>query len=325
MKFGHIIVIAASVTSIGILAWMAWPTAIDSTAGDSAARSPTSSGDVPEGAKQRPRPEQTVAVDEASLATPATRQRDLGAVLDETLSDIERATDKGDSPEDALRRAFAPLRDALAAEWGEADADFFIDIMVRTALQGMTWPEIRDSVQARTAQTGRDYSSYLLQAGLESGQISADELTGLLARNGRPMSDGVFLTLLRTGNTLTAAQMAERGLVPNINVYDSISGRNAVAFLIKFDPLGAAGEPSVRAQALERLVKSGLELVPTNGKYHPLDDLLDGVTDSNAAGRLALAQVLSRHGVQPLPRHVQMIDALSNDSTRKQFKTALGG
>ncbi len=231
-------------------------------------------------------------------------------------TDAFRSVDLSD---EALAALESELLDVVSQELGADEARF------RFSLAGVRdWALLKEMIAERSAATGADYNTLLLDAGLQSGDITADEIRDIVAR-GHPLPDSAISDLARHGQADTIVTLVEDGIIANTNRVSMLTGDNTLSTYIK-----SAGrypyklDAAEAASGLEKLIALGIETQPQHDGPDPLDQALAIVTDRNIGIKLELVRVLLDNGVPVEDSHRETVYGMRDGPNKEKLIEALG-
>lgn len=208
---------------------------------------------------------------------------------------------------------YAELHQTLSELYGTEEADFLTSLTVMT-----DWDEIKQQVTLRRDVTGQNYDDLLLTVGLAHGKITTEEIESI-AVTGRELPNNTIHQLARHGRIDSIADLADRGLLVDLNYQDPVTGTNAIGVLVQnIGYFPSEYEPKEAADALRKLIELGIETKPQNGTLDPLDYALMA-NRSNAHLKLVLTEVLLEQGLPIEESHREQIARMPEGPIKEGF------
>jgi len=255
-----------------------------------------------------------------------TEQREINAgnntgLSQSELNDIHWKTYNSYYDQKGQAEFLAEQYEILRNEVGEEEANF------RFALLNSAddWEEAKRLVGEREDTLGQKggYDSILLNMGLNSGSISAEEVQLLVSR-GAPLPDNIVFRLAANGNIDAISDLANSGLVGDPNFEHPTLSMNALGAFIHYVSAYPAGISEVAAsKSLVRLIDLGVSVHPTSGSFDPLDFALQGANNENAKLKYAFVRTLLQSGVSVGRSHVETIEQLPDSQIRTELESLL--
>jgi len=199
------------------------------------------------------------------------------------------------------------LREVLSNQYGPKEADFYADLFTSE-----DWLAAKELIENHAASSGQNYDAWMMQAGLEFGDISADEIEMLVSR-GAVLPQNALSKLARKGQVDTIASLVDVGLISDLNAVDPDNGRNALSETIqRISDWSHNYSPAQAANAVERLISLGIKSSNYTGGRDSLDYALDGINTSNAKVKLAMVEALLSQGRALSSAQRELIDNIPN-------------
>lgn len=265
--------------------------------------------------------------DVAALRAKAQRVKEL-ALERSGLSDEERRRLRSDiyasfyDPDGA-----AAYRQELHAQlveiFGAEEADFRLSIIDAAG----DWSAIKGLVEARELQlgaTGR-YNELLLEAGLGSGKITANEIATLVHAGTELPQEAIF-QIAGQGNVETIAQLSDRGLLIDPNYEHPTLSMNAIGAYVRHASAYPQGlDPAEARESVLKLIGVGVNPVSTNGTFDSLDYALQNANNTNLKIKVAIIGALLEQGIRPQESHYEALQLIANKQVREELDKLLRG
>lgn len=223
--------------------------------------------------------------------------------------------------------AFREGRGELYAQWrallddslGSDEADFYLALMGGD----LSWPEMRALIHEHSRLTGQDYRELELQLGLNSGEISLEELEQLAA-GGLPLPDWSALSLAWQGRVDDIASLAARGHLSDLDIRNPLNGNTTLGTFISH-VAGGQMAPEEAARNMASLLALGVDTTETTRGQDALAQVLSRVGPGNAVGMHALAEMLIAHGHPVTAQHLELASRIASPGISDRMVRLLGG
>lgn len=216
-----------------------------------------------------------------------------------------------------LARLHGQLKDQVGVE----EADFQLNVVNAAG----DWQEVKSIIADRATFMGGPeyYDSLLMDVGIRTGGISAEEVEILVGRGAALPPDAVF-GLASQGNVEAIKGLDQRGLLVDRNYEDPMLSMNAIgAFIRRVSNYPGEYDPEIAREGLSTLINIGVETQPTSGSLDPLDFALQYTNKDNADIKLAIVKALIENGAVVEESHIELLRQIRDVSTRKQLEKML--
>lgn len=221
----------------------------------------------------------------------------------------------------------AAHRQALYAQlvetFGAEEADFRLSIMDAAG----DWAAIKNLVRAREQQLGSAgaYNRLLLEAGLGSGDITAEEIASLVNAGTELPQDAVY-QIASQGNVETIAELADRGLLVDPNYEHPTLSMNAIGAYVRHASAYPENlDPATARESVLKLISLGVDPASTNGTFDALDYALQNANNTNLDVKIAMIGALLERGIRPQASHYEALQLIANEAVREELNNLLHG
>jgi hypothetical protein len=269
-------------------------------------------------APHRAAPEDTVAAtvpgdpgqhDRADVIAEGSRpgDRNIPADLMEDPAGVLAALFAEASEEDRelFLRGEGPLHERMQALFADAVGLEAAEFAMRLTLLASDWPAARENLREHARQTGEDHRHLMLHVGLQSGQISSDEIMALI-NSGASLPPLAIHTLAGHGQTAEIAALAMRAQFTDLGERHPVTGHTAIGSLVERVSLAPPEDPLLAVAQLATLLELGIETRQSGGQLDLLSQILIATEPWNRSAMLAMAAHVVQAGVVSAPEQMTL-------------------
>lgn len=246
-------------------------------------------------------------------AAPKALPDDPAAVL---AALFEGATD---AEREQFLRGEGPLHQQMQALYAEAIGLPAAEFAMQLTLLANDWPAAREFLAEHARQTGEDHRELMLHVGLESGQISFDEIMALI-NSGASLPPLAIHTLARHGQAGEIAALALRGQLTALDQRHPVTGHTAIGSLVERTALSPPADPLAAVAPLATLLELGIDARQAGGELDLLSQILLATEPWNTGAMLAMAAHVVQAGVVTSPEQMALWTRAPGAEERQQLQ-----
>lgn len=219
-------------------------------------------------------------------------------------------------------KVMTEIHEQLTNHVGAAEADFLFAIVNA----GSDWEKAKQLLNERESSFGDShrYDALLLDTGINSGEISAEEVETLVSRGTAILPDNIVYRMANNGNIEAIKGLADRGLLGYPNYEHPTLSMNAIGAFIHHASLNPDNyDPALVQEQLSVLIDVGIEIQPTSGALDPLDLALQRTYDENADVKYAMVKTLIRKGVRVEESHREALRRMPDGVAKDRLERLL--
>jgi hypothetical protein len=231
--------------------------------------------------------------------TPASLMEDPAGVLAALFADAS------EEDRELFLRGEGPLHERMRALFADAVGLEAAEFAMRLTLLASDWPAAREYLREHARQTGEDHRHLMLHFGLQSGQISSDEIMALI-NSGASLPPLAIHTLAGHGQAAEIAALAMRAQFTDLGERHPVTGHTAIGSLVERVALAPPEDPLLAVAQLTTLLELGIETRQSSGQIDLLSQILIATEPWNRSAMLAMAAHVVQAGVVSAPEQMTL-------------------